>query len=535
MSKSAEPTEVFHLPGFEALVLEVSTLLSTDPPPFIFVHDGDGCEVTANVLHSLVAHLSSTSAEEPGSAEICCGFADVAATLSPRLLYESLVHTLVDFQPTWEDGCANWRAEEDLKWNENMDSFLQGLRVAHTHMLSKRGLRPTDELKFVLVLEGVDRLKDTMPELLVPLTRLRELTQLDLCVIFVSEVDWEAVKPPLGASPDPYFMNVSPRRKESRYIEPLPQMLISTFPAISQQNSTSPLYHPALRTLYAQYATMICDVCYLYTHDPLELRYIAAARWPGFVKPILDKHRSSQSSEAADTVFETLEPPSEEDRLRLIKLFTASFASAVEAIYPRLMSAADWAATNEPEDDLLTTTNRVPVTTTGTTSLVGVLEYLPRISKFILVASFLASTNPSKSDLRMFGRGLDDKKRKRRAAPSQGKTKGVTKVAQRLLGPSPFPLDRLLAILGALLEENDADDRLPADEFAIPGEYSDMEISRRGVHSSILELVSNRLMHRTTKPDQLDGPPMFKCAISYDMTLALAKELKIPLVDLLWE
>jgi hypothetical protein len=28
---------------------------------------------------------------------------------------------------------------------------------------------------------------------------------------------------------------------------------------------------------------------------------------------------------------------------------------------------------------------------------------------------------------------------------------------------------------------------------------------------------------------------MFKCAISYDMTLALAKELKIPLVDLLWE
>jgi hypothetical protein len=26
-----------------------------------------------------------------------------------------------------------------------------------------------------LVLEGVDRLKDTMPELLVPLTRLREL------------------------------------------------------------------------------------------------------------------------------------------------------------------------------------------------------------------------------------------------------------------------------------------------------------------------------------------------------------------------
>jgi origin recognition complex subunit 5 len=207
------------------------------------------------------------------------------------------------------------------------------------------------------------------------------------------------------------------------------QMLISMFTSVSEQNPTSPFYHPALRTLYAQYATVLCDVCHLYTHDPLELRYIAAARWPGFVKPILDKHRASHApANLKDDAFETLEPPSEEDRLRLIKLFTASFASAVEAIYPRLMNAADWAAANEPGNDLLTTNSRVPVATTGATSLVGVLDYLPRMSKFILVASFLASTNPSKSDLRMFGRGLDDKKRKRRAAPNQGKTKGVTKV-----------------------------------------------------------------------------------------------------------
>jgi len=35
---------------------------------------------------------------------------------------------------------------------------------------------------------------------------------------------------------------------------------------------------------------------------------------------------------------------------------------------------------------------------------------LPRTSQFILVAA-LASTNPAKSDLWMFGRGLDEKKR----------------------------------------------------------------------------------------------------------------------------
>jgi origin recognition complex subunit 5 len=125
-------------------------------------------------------------------------------------------------------------------------------------------------------------------------------------------------------------------------------------------------------------------------------------------------------------------------------------------------------------------------------------------------------------------------------------------VPQRLLGPSPFPLDRLIALLGALLEEHDVESRLPAPEFTIPGEYTDMETSRVAINAAVSvkslpkerlltpylkvqELSSSRLMHRTTKAEQIDGPAMFKCAISYDLALALSKELKIPLPELLWE
>jgi origin recognition complex subunit 5 len=43
------------------------------------------------------------------------------------------------------------------------------------------------------------------------------------------------------------------------------------------------------------------------------------------------------------------------------------------------------------------------------------------MSKFILIASFLASMNPARSDLRMFGRGLDEKKRKRRVMKTEGR------------------------------------------------------------------------------------------------------------------
>ena len=117
----------------------------------------------------------------------------------------------------------------------------------------------------------------------------------------------------------------------------------------------------------------------------------------------------------------------------------------------------------------------------------------------------------------------------------------------------------MIAILGALLEENDIDNRLIPPQFTIPGEFTDMEINRIGVFSAvrilslsilsyiqktpfqlttftqIMELTSMSLLFRTSPMDRLDGPPMFKCAISYDTTLALAKQLVIPLNDLLWD
>lgn len=44
-----------------------------------------------------------------------------------------------------------------------------------------------------------------------------------------------------------------------------------------------------------------------------------------------------------------------------------------------------------------------------------------------------------------------------------------------------------------------------------------------------------RLLHRTSPVDKLDGPPMFKCGIDYDTALALARQLEVPLNDLVWE
>ncbi|EFI28402.1 hypothetical protein CC1G_13936 [Coprinopsis cinerea okayama7 len=496
----------FELPGYDHLTLELSTLISGYPPPFIYIHDPASCEVTTRVVRSLLNHLEATPSSELDIPAIAYGRADAICCLSQRCFYESLIHTLVDWQPDWEDGCANWGSEGDLRWNENMDTFLQGIRASHNHIRGKLGLDSAKKgLRLVFVVEGVERLKETMPEVLVPLTRLQELSQLDVCVVFVSQAGWDTVKPPLAAAPDPYFIDIMPPRKESTALpflqsqlslishQAIAQMLITRFPTIYEETGST-LYHPALQVLYSQFATVVCDVCYVFTHDPQELQYIAAARWPGFIRPVLDNHQR-KLEELQDTMqldednVPPFEAPSEEERLRLIRLFTPSLTAAVESLYPRLMNAVDWAKSNMPERDLLTmppALARVQVVKPGESALANTLGYLPRMSKFILVASFLASTNPPKSDLRMFGRGTDEKKRRRRPTQATGKSKsGVSKVSQRLVGPSPFPMDRLVAILGALLEENDADSRLATEEFAIPGEYTDMEISRRSIHSSV--------------------------------------------------
>ena len=54
-----------------------------------------------------------------------------------------------------------------------------------------------------------------------------------------------------------------------------------------------------------------------------------------------------------------------------------------------------------------------------------------------------------------------------------------------MLGPIAFPLDRLIAILGVLLEENDADARPHAPEYTIPGEYTEIEISRVAIFAQV--------------------------------------------------
>lgn len=84
---------------------------------------------------------------------------------------------------------------------------------------------------------------------------------------------------------------------------------------------------------------------------------------------------------------------------------------------------------------------------------------LPYFTTHILIAAYLASYNPSRTDVTYFMKHTDKRKNKRRAPSAAsfsvtGKRSGTKhrKISRHLLTPSPFTLDRLLAIFRALLE-----------------------------------------------------------------------------------
>ncbi|KAJ7717730.1 putative origin recognition complex, subunit 5-like protein [Mycena maculata] len=533
-------------PGYEPLVAEISSLFSARAPPFLYINDPVSPRTTAFVVNSVLSSLAHSS---DASCRVNHAQVNAVVCFTPRLLYDAVINQLAEWDVKWAEGCANWGGDDAQKWNDNLDGFVHGLKAVHSFIQrgfpsgSNKGKSKqtdddlTNDGQIIIVVERAERLQEQMPDLLVPLARLAELTQLDLSMIFVSDMPWEDIRPAFGASPDPYYVDVEPLGKEG-----LSRRLSAAFDSASaqrEQNSDADAYHPNLRPFYVQFLSVLLDSCSLYVQDPNELQYIAAARWPGFVQPILDahNHRPGEDVDMDGTSDLELRPPPEDVRMRLIRIFKPTFTAALDALYPRLDHATNWDAANQPERDLLTKPvgQTQPLADGGEVQVDdGRISDLPRMAKFILVAAYLASTNPHNKDVRMFGRAQDEKKRKRRAYKASAKT-GTARAPQRVLGPNPFPLDRLIAIFGALLEENDVDGRMPAPEYSIPGEYTDMETARVGIYNTIIELTDIGLLHRTSAPEKLDGPPTFKCGISYLTSSALAQQLDIPLNDLLWD
>jgi origin recognition complex subunit 5 len=148
--------------------------------------------------------------------------------------------------------------------------------------------------------------------------------------------------------------------------------------------------------------------------------------------------------------------------MRLTKLFVPSITAALQSLYPRLTNASSWARENAPEPSLLDLPLARPSSSKNKTNATGskgsdglTTDVLPRMSKFILVAAFLASTNPAKTDLKMFGRGVDERKKKRRKGGGPRKVHGKTTVAKVSTRVSTFSAYKCHGLIWIIRFRND--------------------------------------------------------------------------------
>jgi origin recognition complex subunit 5 len=203
--------------GFEALHEELEGIIEAYPPPFIYMNDTTSSRLTSSIVQELLRKRMEVTRDPGPSKPFAWAYLNAAATFTPRILYDTIINGLTQWTPDWETGCANWSPNNSQqRWNDSFDSFATGLRAVNTHLRnsnllngevnsqpptsprkkkgpakgSRKGkekaledvaalsLKDVEDITFAIFIDQADRLKDNLPELLVPLTRLGEIVRL---------------------------------------------------------------------------------------------------------------------------------------------------------------------------------------------------------------------------------------------------------------------------------------------------------------------------------------------------------------------
>lgn len=253
---------------------------------------------------------------------------------------------------------------------------------------------------------------------------------------------------------------------------------------------------------YTYFLEVIYDSLNHNCKDINELRYHAALLFPLYIKPIRQGIVSTN------------------EKQRLFKYVQPYIKEAVEKLYLREISSAEWSQeikkqldTTAADDDL----KEREFTLTTSNNKIGKAEIeLPYYTKFLLIATYLASYNPPKFDVRYFAKINEERKKKKGGGTR--KTGRVDKLGgkmrQQLLGPKVFPVERMLAIFYSIIDEQ-IDDTID-------------------IQLQITSLTTLRLLVRATSVDKLDGAK-YKSNVNFEFIKAVAKSVRFEIDRYLYD
>ncbi|KAL0962938.1 hypothetical protein UPYG_G00347380 [Umbra pygmaea] len=312
-----------------------------------------------------------------------------------------------------------------------------------------------------IVLDRADLLRDMEANILPAFLRLQELVEDNVTVVLLSEIVWEKFRPNTGCF-EPLLLHFPDYSKDE-----LQQIMCEDS-------------HPSYTSeLYSAFINILLGVFYSVCRDLRELRHLAALNFFKFIEP-LEKDEVKES-----------------DIHRLWRNIEPHLKKAMQTVYLREVSSVQWEQQQMAEKEA--------------GALRGLSAHahveLPYYSKFLLIAAYLASYNPARTDKRFFVKHHGKIKK-------NNFLKKHEKTSNHLLGPKPFPLDRLLAVFYSVVDSRVA--------------------PTASVFSQISSLVTLQLLSQLGHDDQLDAPK-YKCAVSLDFIQAISRTVSFDIVKYLYD
>ncbi|KAI1780672.1 origin recognition complex subunit 5 C-terminus-domain-containing protein [Hypoxylon cercidicola] len=332
--------------------------------------------------------------------------------VTARHLFERTVGSVADALE-WEGPASGGRCET-----------LAALTVELVRMLKDGVERENRGERFVLVFDGIDRQREAPPTLLPALARLSEIIP-NLTTVFILTTPSPSLLR-VSSTPQLYF----PPYTKSDYVTLLsrPPYTPPPLPNTTAQETAD---------LWARFAAAVHDALAKPASRSLPgLARACAALWPRFTAPVAaGTHRAREFTKllvAARTYFQDesiLEPG--------IVLLSS---------YSNLKNGASAPTPNN--------NNNGVAKRNGEATSKDLATLLPPTARLLLVAAYLASHNAPRHDQTLFSTWHSGRRRRGGGGPTtRVKRTRHRKIARKLLGPSAFVLERMVAIYAATRRE----------------------------------------------------------------------------------
>ncbi|XP_055383077.1 origin recognition complex subunit 5 [Condylostylus longicornis] len=276
---------------------------------------------------------------------------------------------------------------------------------------------------YIICIDNSHRLRDMEINILPAFFRLRELTGLNICCIFLSQIPLEKYFLKIGL---PEIIKIHFAQYSKTEIQ---KILLNDFVSVKayvghrlsrnmqfDKKLLKDFFEIMDESFYNDYLNIFLSVFYRSCRDLTELKYVSRNVFEIYCTPILKGEIRT------------------DDVSKLWRYISNPLKKALAVVYTRTETLVDGCELLPENSEL---------------ENVKSLE-LPFYAKYLLIAAFLASYNAAKEDKKLFVKNSERKKKRLQTLNANAK---VTDKMSTILGPKSFSIDRLLAIFYAILDE----------------------------------------------------------------------------------